>query len=253
MSFARLIMRALPVALLLGLGTTGAAQAAFTSSSPNPFAVGNQLSGTDSCVNSGPYSGTCTSNNSTTFTSSSYTFIGADQHFVVNAVLTGDLSGGLGSYALTGIYEFTLVGRGVADSFGSFTLTEDYVNLEGTVFGLPVLLTHNPNVPSIGSASIATANCGQCEEKFLINFGLTVNALFGIGGSEPAPVSSDLTGNNGAVPEPATWAMMLIGFGLAGAALRRRQPARGACVRWHRVSLNFAPYHRRRLVTAGLS
>lgn len=28
-----------------------------------------------------------------------------------------------------------------------------------------------------------------------------------------------------AVPEPAAWALMLAGFGLAGAALRRRQPA----------------------------
>ncbi len=26
-----------------------------------------------------------------------------------------------------------------------------------------------------------------------------------------------------AVPEPATWAMMIAGFGLAGSALRRRQ------------------------------
>ncbi|MBA2466428.1 MAG: PEPxxWA-CTERM sorting domain-containing protein, partial [Sphingomonas sp.] len=27
----------------------------------------------------------------------------------------------------------------------------------------------------------------------------------------------------GAVPEPATWAMMLIGFGATGAAMRRRR------------------------------
>ncbi|MEO8811521.1 MAG: PEPxxWA-CTERM sorting domain-containing protein [Caulobacteraceae bacterium] len=31
-----------------------------------------------------------------------------------------------------------------------------------------------------------------------------------------------LTGGAGGVPEPATWAMMLAGFGLAGASLRRR-------------------------------
>lgn len=30
---------------------------------------------------------------------------------------------------------------------------------------------------------------------------------------------------NGAVPEPATWGMMLVGFGAAGAALRRRRSA----------------------------
>jgi hypothetical protein len=30
------------------------------------------------------------------------------------------------------------------------------------------------------------------------------------------------------VPEPATWAMMLLGFGLAGAGLRRRAGSRAA-------------------------
>jgi hypothetical protein len=32
-----------------------------------------------------------------------------------------------------------------------------------------------------------------------------------------------LSQSSGAVPEPATWAMMIAGFGLAGAALRRRR------------------------------
>jgi hypothetical protein len=34
-----------------------------------------------------------------------------------------------------------------------------------------------------------------------------------------------LSSGGGAVPEPATWAMMIVGFGLAGAALRRRPNA----------------------------
>ena len=220
MSLLRLVVRALPAALLIGLATS-AAQASFTSSTPHPFAPGNQLSGSDSCVPSGPLIGVCTLNNSTTFTSSSYTFSGPDQHFIVNAVLSGELSTG-GSYSLSGVYNFTLVGRGAADVFGLFTLTEDYVNLAGTVNGMPLVLVHNPNIASTGFASIASANCGQCEDKFLINFGLTVNALFGIGGGPLDPVSSVLTGNNGTVPEPATWMLMIGGFGLVGSAMRRR-------------------------------
>ncbi len=35
-----------------------------------------------------------------------------------------------------------------------------------------------------------------------------------------------------AVPEPATWAMMLVGFGLVGAGLRRRAPAAKRSVRF---------------------
>jgi len=47
---------------------------------------------------------------------------------------------------------------------------------------------------------------------------------FGFAGPvENAPVP-DL-GPTAAVPEPATWSMMLMGFGLAGAHLRRRRPA----------------------------
>lgn len=41
----------------------------------------------------------------------------------------------------------------------------------------------------------------------------------------------DGTGN-GAVPEPATWLTMLVGFGLAGRAMRRQQAARRVTVRY---------------------
>ncbi len=34
-----------------------------------------------------------------------------------------------------------------------------------------------------------------------------------------------VTGGTGAVPEPASWAMLIAGFGLVGAAMRRRNPA----------------------------
>lgn len=36
-------------------------------------------------------------------------------------------------------------------------------------------------------------------------------------------ISFTLSGVTGAVPEPATWAMMILGFGLVGAALRQRR------------------------------
>jgi PEP-CTERM motif len=54
-----------------------------------------------------------------------------------------------------------------------------------------------------------------------------------IGGSG-VPVIDDVTfdvraiGNQGAVPEPATWAMMLFGFGLVGSTMRRRTATRVA-------------------------
>jgi hypothetical protein len=43
-----------------------------------------------------------------------------------------------------------------------------------------------------------------------------------------ASITASLTYDIAAVPEPASWAMMIAGFGLAGAAVRRRQPVRAA-------------------------
>lgn len=36
-------------------------------------------------------------------------------------------------------------------------------------------------------------------------------------------VSADVTATSGVVPEPASWAMMILGFGMAGAMFRRRR------------------------------
>jgi hypothetical protein len=55
--------------------------------------------------------------------------------------------------------------------------------------------------------------------RFLAN---TAPATF----TGPPPVTPPPTG---AVPEPASWAMMIAGFGLVGAAARRRRPATVAC------------------------
>ncbi len=43
--------------------------------------------------------------------------------------------------------------------------------------------------------------------------------------SNSADNSQFVTATVTAVPEPATWAMMILGFGIAGAALRNRKPA----------------------------
>ena len=54
------------------------------------------------------------------------------------------------------------------------------------------------------------------------NYGTYTNILFG--SSQAATLRVSLAPNS-AVPEPATWAMMLIGFGAIGVSLRRRRRA----------------------------
>lgn len=94
----------------------------------------------------------------------------------------------------------------------------DQLDFGVTMFGLTVIGAHWGNVPD------GTHNASVF---WLFDFGtegadfITLNdtqgwsnaALYITGGGTPT--------QHGAVPEPATWAMMLMGFGVAGAALRR--------------------------------
>ena len=63
-------------------------------------------------------------------------------------------------------------------------------------------------------------NAPQGVEFIRYSFGNTGDPYGGNGGSGV----SQLFANGAAVPEPATWALMIGGFGLAGVALRRRCP-----------------------------
>ncbi|WP_298671029.1 PEPxxWA-CTERM sorting domain-containing protein [uncultured Sphingomonas sp.] len=51
-----------------------------------------------------------------------------------------------------------------------------------------------------------------------------------LGGNPTPPINPPVNPPTGAVPEPATWGMMLIGFFAVGAALRRRRGALAAAV-----------------------
>ena len=63
---------------------------------------------------------------------------------------------------------------------------------------------------------------------FRANFNGTFNMSFnGVGGGNVniGPILDNVLVTQGAIPEPASWAMLIAGFGLVGAAQRRRRPA----------------------------
>ena len=81
-----------------------------------------------------------------------------------------------------------------------------------------------------GSVSQMFSFNGTAFEQFVLpgTFTNLLFARFTALGTTPAPefVLDDITVNEqGAVPEPATWAMMLVGFGALGGAMRRRPRA----------------------------
>lgn len=116
----------------------------------------------------------------------SQTFIGSDQ-FSFN-----DVAGTFGGVA--GTASTISFGNGI---FASLSISA--ANLGFTQFSGPTLFTGSPDHPT-----------------FLTGSFTLINPFFGNGQLTISPVAA-------AVPEPATWGMMILGMGAVGYALRRRQ------------------------------
>jgi hypothetical protein len=73
----------------------------------------------------------------------------------------------------------------------------------------------------------AVANLGVSEFRYLRVDGTSGGAINGNNGFDLDAVAAinyiDTRPPTGAIPEPATWAMMILGFGAAGSVLRRRR------------------------------
>ena len=116
----------------------------------------------------------------------SQTFIGSDQFSFNNVAGT---FGGIAGTASTISF-----GNGIFSS-----LSINAPNLGFTQFNAPTLFTGSPGSPT-----------------FLTGSFTLVNPFFGNGQLTISPLAA-------AVPEPATWGMMILGMGVIGVALRRRQ------------------------------
>ena len=124
------------------------------------------------------------------------------------------------SATVVGSVEFTSASGVVAPGFND---DASIINLVFTYVGPDFRNTGGPFAPLDfdGLGARSTFN-GQVQDAF---FTLTTkNNPDGVpGGSNTAVFTlGDVTVPNAAIPEPATWALMLGGFGLAGSAMRRR-------------------------------
>jgi hypothetical protein len=139
---------------------------------------------------------------------------------------------------------------------GTYTLSEidilsayagnDYVG--GLASVVVTIGAQSAVVYNVGFGSIADASTGFHENESLTLTGLLASTptdtftLSGFVSNYPSMYSTSLgevtvqeasmtggggTGGGGSVPEPATWAMMITGFGLIGAAMRRKRGFRG--------------------------
>ncbi len=140
-------------------------------------------------------------------------------------VATSSFGGAYGSFSFI-TPDFINSSSTSGTSIGLANLTSCSVTFGGGTCGNQILLNNASSFTSTPSDAISfgTSN-GQGAAYYFAdgaftNFGTYSNIIFGSGQAATLRISLAPTA---AVPEPATWAMMLLGFGGIGVSLRRRR------------------------------
>jgi hypothetical protein len=142
---------------------------------------------------------------------------------------------------------------GLTDNLGTFTLSTLPTNYSSEKFTLFVNFTSpagsgSTSVPATLIGNVKVNSAGGLTVNFNNDpiafnpaggapFTLSVNDVAVTAGAGAQAVNGQILTSTPAVPEPATWGMMLIGFGAIGAAMRRKQASQGTR---GRVRFNFA-------------
>jgi hypothetical protein len=131
-------------------------------------------------------------------------------------------SGGVNFSSGGGI--FAITASSVPGAIGSYT--------RDTVHRIDLLLDYTAQTYGVrfDGATLASglAFCGgnfSCPGTVLPSYNNLLFDTFGVGGNDVGYLDNILVQSTVGVPEPAGWALMIAGFGLAGSALRRRRLA----------------------------
>jgi hypothetical protein len=129
----------------------------------------------------------------------------------INTLLTNAVSQNNPAYTSGQPYNLTdtTVLGAITNLNGSATLNFGSLNLTG----LTILGAHFGNTPG--------SNATDVSAFWLINLGSTVTNTITLSNGMGSSDAQIFATGGGAVPEPATWALMLLGFGGIGMAMRR--------------------------------
>jgi hypothetical protein len=120
------------IAIVITVAGTGGTKASFITNSPDPFPPGSGFVQASGCLTGGPLSGLCADNVVGRILSSSSSFPGNGQAFVLDETVTGDISDNgvpIGSFSVMGSLDVTLLGRDNPLQTGTFdgaVTGEDY-------------------------------------------------------------------------------------------------------------------------------
>ncbi len=165
-----------------------------------------------------------------TLTSSVSSFLPAVQDIAADATYTGSLTplppatGSLGSFTLTGTVDLEVLGRSSPTKTGSWTADLTGLSLSGPLLSFGTL-SATLDAQHTSSGTVSIASLGQTGEFRITSFfDIFVDVTLDRPGLPSLTTSVGPIGV-AAVPEPATWSMLLIGFAGLGLAARRRLPS----------------------------
>ncbi len=152
-------------------------------------------------------------------------------------VVVGTYASTNGNLAAEGNQYLDLVGQG-----GTGSISQTFASLAGTVYNLSFVYSHNlfnPNADLQHRRRSRSTDCRRDQRQHWHQRGprlagysavsrltgptATLNFTYVTGGVNEGILLDAVSVQ--AVPEPATWAMMLLGFGAVGFQIRRRRPA----------------------------
>lgn len=147
-----------------------------------------------------------------------------------NASITFDITGPSGTFGDENVYcDAGPVGcAGAFTSSGTFSVDDGYHLVNATISTTATTPDTNIDFGTVLLNGVAfdLSPDGVVEFGSVLGVPLqAVNTLQVIGSTGGAGAFSGTLAFAQAVPEPGTWAMMLLGFGAIGAFMRRRKPA----------------------------
>ena len=148
------------------------------------------------------------------------TFTPGDPQFQVTFLPNGTISANIGNSGITTDFSDTYAFTLLTDGLGSGSVSANFTTGTGnaiqltsvTINGAPITITQIGNLTVAGGDNVSLLT------------GLNNIVITGTASGNVA-YGGSITFVPNAVPEPATWAMMLVGFGMVGSAMRYRRRA----------------------------